>query len=86
MSTLPSPLFALAAGVALLVGFVVGVAFFSFVLRRREQRVAAKIKAIEAARLDLYDNGVELAAWVADLAARERAEAANARPRRWWSR
>jgi hypothetical protein len=81
-----TPLFVLIGGLAFAGGFLVGSAVFSYVLRQREQRVATKIKAIEAVRRYLYRHGIELSAWVASVIDGERQEYAARQPRRWWQR
>lgn len=75
----------LVGGSGFAAGFVTGQAVFSLLLRRRERRLAVKIKAVEAARLALHRQGVELDAWVVDAIDREQ-QAAKQRRRSWWRR
>ncbi|MEC3976227.1 hypothetical protein [Amycolatopsis sp. H20-H5] len=87
MNNFSFPLSVLVGGLAFAGGFVTGTTVFRWALRRQAQRVALKLRAIESARLYLHERGVELAAWVADLADRERADQQAEEPRsRWWKR
>ncbi len=81
-----APLFVLIGGLAFVGGFLVGSAVFAYVLRQREQRVATKIKAIEAVRHYLYRHGIELSTWVASVIDGERQERATRQSRRWCQR
>jgi hypothetical protein len=82
----PVPLLVLIGGLAFAGGFLVGSAVCSYALRQREQRVATKIKAIEAVRRYLHRHDIDLAAWVISVIDDERQEHGTQQPRRWWQR
>lgn len=82
-----TPVLVIIYGLLFCIGFAAGAAVFARVLQQREQRLTAKVKAVESARLYLRRHGIELPAWVASVVDRERQEQAAQRQRRsWWRR
>lgn len=66
------PLFVLVGGLVFAVGFALGSAVFSLILRQRERQLRIKIKAVESARRYLLRHGVDLPAWVVSVTDRDR--------------
>lgn len=85
---MPISLSILLGGLAFLLGFLSGSAVFARVLHQREQRLARKARAVDEARIELHDYGIELATRVTDLADREHevAKAGRRERRLWWRR
>jgi hypothetical protein len=80
-----TPLFVLVGGLVFAIGFGLGSAVFTLVLRQRERQLSIKIKAVESARRYLHRLGVDLPAWVASASDQEREIRIIEQPK-WWTR
>jgi hypothetical protein len=80
-----TPLLVLVGGLVFAIGFALGSAFFSLVLRERGRQLNIKIKAVESARLYLLRHGVHLPAWVASVVDLNREIRIIEQPK-WWTR
>lgn len=83
---MPTPLFVILGGLVFVVGFALGSAVFSLIMRERERQLTIKIRAIEAARRYLLRHGVHLPAWVASVADQDREIRIIKQPRRRFGR
>ena len=80
------PLFVLVGGSVFAIGFALGSAVFTLVLRQQQRRLSIKIKAVESARLYLLRYGIHLPAWVAAVVDLNREIRIIKQPRRRFGR
>jgi hypothetical protein len=80
------PLLLLVGGSVFAIGFAVGTAVFTLVLRQRERQLRIKIKAVESARRYLLRHDVHLPAWVVSVTDQDREIRVIKQPRRRFGR